>query len=267
MKLISTLLVVIAIFAVACGGGGDDSSSTGSSSNGGSKSGVVIAAANADQVAHDALPTLQDLPGQGWSITSQDDFSSSSGPGFEEMIQGTPECSTLQNLTTLKSLFGGEDTEEKAPIGQAQVEFEKQDASSLIPTSVDLEVKIDESASGSSAQFTIVKNLFESADTSNCLITVLNNQFKESGPAGVEIQVKKGTGSATTPEDGARMAFDIDMSVAGVDLQLAMQLYFWPYGNANVQAMFLGTNDTLTSDLVGGVLKTVDDNLKTAAKD
>jgi hypothetical protein len=61
------------------------------------------------------------------------------------------------------------------------------------------------------------------------------------------------------------MAFDVHMSFAGIELDMAMQMYFWPYANANVQAMFLGTAETLDADLVGGVLKTVDDNLKAAA--
>jgi hypothetical protein len=61
------------------------------------------------------------------------------------------------------------------------------------------------------------------------------------------------------------MAFDVDMSFAGIELPLAMQLYFWPYGNANVQALFLGTRETLTGDLVAGVLETVDEKLKAAS--
>jgi hypothetical protein len=48
---------------------------------------------------------------------------------------------------------------------------------------------------------------------------------------------------------------------------MAMQLYFWPYGNANVQAMFLGTTDALNADLVGGMLNKTDENLKAAAGD
>ncbi len=253
-------LAFVAVFAVACGGDDDDGGSSASN-------GVVIAAADADRVAHAGLPALADLPGAGWEIASQDDFGSggSGDSDFLTMIQGTPECATLENLTTLESVFGGSDTPDEEPIGQAQIEFDQQDPEALIPTSVDVEIKVDQSAGGSKAQFAIVKSLFESEETSNCLITVLNSQFAETGPSGLTIEVKKGTGAATTPEDGARMAFDIDMSVAGLNLQMAMQLYFWPYGNANVQAMFLGTAESLNADLVGGVLKTVDNNLQEAA--
>ena len=93
----------------------------------------------------------------------------------------------------------------------------------------------------------------------------MNNQFTETGPAGVTIEVKKGSGSASAPQNGARMAFDIEMSVSGIELAMAMQMYFWPYENAQVQVLFLGTNETLTESLVGDVLKTVDSKVKAAA--
>jgi hypothetical protein len=154
VKLILALLAFVAVFAAACGGGGDDSSSS-------KTKGVVIAAADADRVAHAGLPALTELPGENWQITGQDDFSdSSSNSDFLNMIQGTPECSTLKNLAALESVFGGQDTSEKAPIGQAQVEFSQQDPTALIPTSVNVEIKIDESSSGSAAQFQVVKDLF-----------------------------------------------------------------------------------------------------------
>ena len=261
--LLATGILALGLLAAACGGGGDDDG--GNATTGGS-SGAVIPAADADRVAHEALPTVEDLPGEGWLMIGEDQFDSGSGADFLEFIQGNPECETLQNLATLQDVFGGGD-EGDAPVGRAQVEFENQDPDALIPTSIEVEIEIDESAAASRGEFTLVKELFESEETSNCIISVLNNQFAESGPAGVEIEVKAGSGSASPPEDGARMAFDIDMSIAGIELAMAMQMYFWPYGNANVQVLFLGTNETLTSDLVGDVLEATDEKLKTAAGD
>jgi len=42
-------------------------------------------------------------------------------------------------------------------------------------------------------------------------------------------------------------------------------MYFWPYGNATVQVLFLGTNETLSGSFVSGVLQTVDEKLQAAA--
>ena len=259
MKLMAAGLLLAGMLAAACGGGDDD----GGTSDGGGDTNVVIAAADAGRVAHEGLPAVADLPGNDWLVVAEDDFGSSDG-SFLEFIEGNPDCATLENLATLESVFGGEDNDEP-PVGQAQIEFENQDPDSLIPTSIEVEIEIDESAAGSRAAFTIVKDLFESDDTSNCIISVLNSQFAETGPAGLTIEVRKGSGSESSPQGGAHMAFEIDMSIAGIELEMAMQMYFWPYGNATVQVLFLGTNETLSGNLVGGVLKAVDDNLKAAA--
>jgi hypothetical protein len=273
VKRIVTFLTLGALFLAACGGGDDDSStspatgSTGGStaSSGSGGGGNSISAADADRVAHAALPEAADLPGGAgdWLVTADDDFGSSDGT-FLEFIEGNSECETLQNLATLESVFGGDDDDDE-PVGQAQREFENQDPAALLPTSLEVKIEVDESAGGSQAAFALVKDLFESDETSNCLISVLNNQFTETGPPGVTFEVKKGSGSASAPQNGARMAFDIEMSVSGIELSMAMRMYFWPYENAQVQVLFLGTNETLTDSFVGDVLKTVDNKVKAAA--
>jgi hypothetical protein len=285
MKLIASVLMFAALLLAACGGDDDDGGSTtgttggaatGGTATGGAATGgttgattgsggVVIAEEDADRVAHEGLPAVEDLPGAGWVVTAEDEFDSGGSASFLEFIEGNPECATLENLTALESVFGA-DEEEEPPIGQAQREFEQQDPQALIPTNIEVTIEVDESASGSQGAFGLVKELFESDETANCIISVLNEQFMETGPAGVQIDVSKGSGSASPPQSGATMAFDIDMSVSGIELSMAMEMYFWPYGNATVQALFLGTNDTLTSDLVGGVLQTVDTKLKAAAE-
>jgi hypothetical protein len=257
LKPIAVILALVAMFAAACGGDGDDIREQAAAN-------LTIPADRADAVAHAALPAVADLPGSGWEVIGQDEFGSGDN-AFLEFIQGNPECETLENLAALEDVFGGGEDDDETPAGRAQVEFEQQDPDGLLPASVEVEVEIDQSSAGSRAEFSIVKALFESDDTSNCLISVLNSQFSETGPTGLQIEISKAEGSAEAPQNGARMAFDVQMSFAGIELPLAMQLYFWPYGNANVQALFLGTKETLTADLVGGVLETVDEKLQAAA--
>jgi hypothetical protein len=255
LKALTPLLAVIALLAIACSGGDDEINQA--------TANIMIPPDRANDVAHAALPAVEDLPGSGWQVIGQDQFGSDDND-FLEFIEGNPDCETLENLAALEDVFGGGEDEE-TPVGRAQVEFEQQNPDVLIPASVEVEVEIDQSSAGSRAEFSIVKALFESDETSNCLISVLNSQFADTGPAGLQIEISKAEGSAEAPQDGARMAFDIDMSFAGIDLPLAMQLYFWPYGNANVQALFLGTTEALNAELVGGVLETVDEKLQAAA--
>jgi hypothetical protein len=289
VKLLATILLLATMTVMACGGsnksdttgadtgagastgsaaatGSTGGATTGATAASGSTDVALISAADADRVAHAGLPTIDDLPGSNWLVVGQDDFGGGSTGDFAELIQGTPSCETLQNLAALESVFGG-DSQDKEPIGHGQVELENQDPNALIPTSVEVEIEIKDSAAGSRAAFQIVKNLFESDQTSDCLIAVLNKQFAETGPAGMEITVKKGSATANAPQDGARMSFDVGIKFAGTELNMAMQMYFWPYRNAEVKAIFLGTSDTLTAGFVGDVLKTVDQKIAAAAGD
>src|SRR5690606_27786837 len=187
MKLVTGLAAALVLLAVACGGDDDDADK----STGGSASTVVIPAADADRVAHEALITVEDLPGDGWLVVEEDDFGDDSGSDdFLAMLEGTPECETLENLSTLGSLFGDAEEEEAEPVGRAQRAIERQDADAFIPTSVEVEVEVEETAAGSRAQFQLVKELLESDETANCLIVVLNRQFAETGPSGFEVDVR-----------------------------------------------------------------------------
>ena len=253
MKRIAPALVVMSFVIAACGGDGDG--------DGGED--VVIPPADAGRVAQAGLPTLDDLPGDSWLVTAEDEFDSDEDNGFLTFIAGNPECRALEDLATLEGVFGASDEEE--PLGRAQVEFQQQDPDAFIPTTVEAQIEVDDSAAGSRAEFAIVRALFESDETSDCLIAALNSQFAETGPRGISVEVTEGSASASAPQGGARIAFDIDIAFAGVNLEMAMQMYFWPYGNANVQALFLGAKDRLNGDLVGGVLDAVNDNLQSAA--
>jgi hypothetical protein len=261
MKLLTSLLALATVLAVACSGD-DDGGENGAPTGGGSNN-ASIAAEDADRVAHAGLPTVADLPPGNWQVVAQDNFSSGEN-SFVNFIEGNPECAQLAELATLESVLGGED-EDAPPIGHGQVELEDQNPDVLLPTSFEVEIEIDESAAGSRAQFAIVRDLVESDETANCLISVLNTQFAETGPSGVQLEVTRGTASAPAPEDGARMAFDMHMTIANIELDMAMEMYFWPYENASVRALFLGTNEVLNAELVGGVLQTVDRKLKAAA--
>jgi hypothetical protein len=269
MRPIALFLAFAAVLLAACGGDDDSGGSTGSTTGAtGATTGssaVVIEAADADRVAHAGLPTVDDLPGGNWVLIAEDDFDSGSSAGFLEFIEGNPACATLENLATLESVFGS-DEQDVPPTGRAQREFERQSNDALIPTSIEVEIEIEESSSNSQGAFALVRELFQSDETADCIISVLNEQFVETGPAGIQIEISKGSVSASPPQNGATMAFDMDMSFAGIEISMGMQLYFWLYGNATVQALFLGTEDTLTADLVGDVLQTVDSKLRAAAE-
>lgn len=258
MKRLTLFLASAALFLAACGGGDDD--------NGGSS--VTIAPEDAQRVASEAMPTVDELPGTGWQLIAEDNFGddSSDGDDFWTYIQDEPACATLQDLAALESVFGSE--ERDTSIGRAQREFENLQASGMIPSAIEVEVDIDESAATTQAGWSVVSQLFNSDDMTDCFLAMFDTAFsQEMGDSeGIEISVTEGERLASSPpQDAVSMAFDIEMTFLGIEFEMAIQMYLWAYGNARVQVMFIGDPADLTGDVVNGVLTRVDEKLQAAA--
>ena len=253
---------LVLIGAVACGGG-DDSDGGGTGSSGGrGNNGAFIEPANADKAAHAAMLATSDLPGNGWEVTGRDEFDDSDDDNeFVSAMEGVRECETLSGLASLEGLLGDEDDD---PAGRANVSLERANANAPLPTSIEVEVEIAEDASNVQGSWSLVKQIIGGDDTANCMVAALNKMFKEE--IGFQATVTRGKASATPPQNGASMAFNIKLSVAGQTLDMAMEMYFWPYANAEAQVMFSGPGGSLNSNLVGETLKKVDSKLVAAEK-
>jgi len=54
----------------------------------------------------------------------------------------------------------------------------------------------------------------------------------------VHAEARVAAASSAAPNDGATMAFDFEMVLAGIELDFAMEMYAWPCGNAGVTVTF-----------------------------
>ena len=61
------------------------------------------------------------------------------------------------------------------------------------------------------------------------------------------------------------MAFDVHMNISGIELDMAMEMYLWPYGNAAVTVSFMGAPDDINAGLTGPTLDAVVEKLQAAA--
>ena len=253
------LCAVLCAFAFAACSGGDD---------GGASDAVAIffAPANADALAHAALPAVADLPGSGWEITAQDDFGEDDDDDldFETFAATEPACAQLSGLANLGGIFGGGEDDE--PAGRAQIEFENAMTESLLPSSIEVEVEIEETVAEVEGAWTLVKDLMESDETEACMLAVFDTMFGELAEQDIEVEVMAAEASSDAPNNGATMAFDIHMDISGIELDMAMEIYFWPYGNAALTVSFLGTPDTLDADTTGPTLDAVAEKLKAASE-
>jgi hypothetical protein len=261
-KTLPILCLTLLAFAVAaCGGGDDDDGATSTALD------IFFAPENAEALAHASLPAAADLPGGGWEVTAQDDFGDDGDDGFDfaTFAASEPACSQLSALSNIGGIFGSGDDED-LPAGRAKVEFEKAVADALLPNGIEVEVEIEETVSEVEGAWNLVKNLFESDETRTCMLAVFNQVFGELAAGDeIKIDVAAAEASSEAPNNGATMAFDIHMDISGIELDLAMEMYLWPYGNAKVTVQFMGSPDTLDSDVTGPTLDAVVEKLKAAA--
>ena len=260
-KALPTLLLTLIAFALTACSGDDDGGASQALD-------IFFAPENADALAHAALPEATDLPGAGWEVTAKDDFGEDDegdGMDFETLAASEPACSQFSALANLGGLFGGS-SDDELPAGRAQIKFENAQSEGLLPNGVEVKVEIDETVAEATGGWEIVRNVLESEDFDACMLAVFNQSFGEMAEEGdFKIEVESADASSPAPNNGATMAFDLYMEISGISLDLAMGMYFWPYGNAEVTVSFTGSQDSLNSDLTGPTLDAVVDKLGAAA--
>ncbi len=268
-KLGIVVAVAVMISLAACGGG--SSTKNGATSNSSSKDTAAAAPVffpvdQADKLAHQVMPSVSDLPGPGWELTAQDKFDDSQDNGFDKTMANEPACAQLKTLEALGGVFGSS-SNEQPPAGRAKVEFANSAARGQIPTSVEVDAEIERTGAEVEGSWGLAKDLLSSDQTQQCMLAVFKTAFAESGDlSGVQADVTQRKVSASAPRGGATMGFDIHMDIAGIKMDMAMEMYIWPYGNASATVMFLGEPDAITSQLTEPVLRVVDDKIVAAGK-
>lgn len=218
---------------------------------------ALFAVEDAEALAHAAMLDSADLPGDGWEVTAMDDFDDEDDGEFEEAMQNEPACSTISALSGLGGIF--EDDDDELPAGRAKVEFENATLDPRLPVGIKFEVEIEETVSEVQAGWGLAQEVIESEDFGACMLAVLPTAFAgEDMPEGTEIDVSLRDPSASAPNEGASMGFDMDIAVGTVQLELAIEMYMWPYGNAGISALFLGSRDALDSELIDSTLVAFD---------
>jgi hypothetical protein len=263
-------IVALAAFTGCRGGGKDDSAPPAGTQPAGetpAPDGLFFPPDDADALAHAALPQVSDLPGTGWDVTARDEFDNDSEEDeFDRALANEPACTELNAFESLEGVFdsgGGGDL----PAGRAQIEFIDARSASPIPRSVEVSVEIERTVSEGEGALGVVKDLLESEEMQACLLAAFNAGFAEFGRArDAQITVMPRQLSAEVPNDGATIAYDIDLAVASVQLDLAMEVYVWALANATTTVVVLGPPDAVNNELIAPVLASVDARLTTTAE-
>jgi hypothetical protein len=285
-----TGVAVLSLGLLACGGGDDEDSSGGS--NGGSTStaaaGTGTAAAGngggstavagtstaaggtgtpaaadggntdtsrADEIAHAALITEQDLPGTGWTVHSTDEFGSSV-LGIEE--EGSPEVCSAYN----ERIRNAAQQSEAARIGRAAKSFSASDAS-FAPPSVDIEINVYEDDDIPADLISEAKSALDSDDFQTCFEELIKGDEGDI-PEDVTYEFESVDPHTDAPHDGVAEAYNIKFSFAGIETSFHAELYAWADGNATAFVSLFGEPDSITAELAEAAVGKTADKLSDA---
>jgi hypothetical protein len=220
---------------------------------------------HADALAHAAMPGPEDLPGPGWEVVARDEFDGDEeDDAFDRAAENEPACAPLRELEALGGIFGDDDADDP-PVGRAQIEFANARSRGVIPSGVEVSVEMARTVAEIQAGWAVMKGMLESGQLQDCMVAALNGGFGELAAGRGSVEVSGRDVSARTPNEGAGMAVDLHMEVAGVDANLAFEMHFWRYGNAAVTVFIVGTPGEVNLGLTGPVLGAVTDKLEAAA--
>ena len=219
---------------------------------------VFFAPEHADDLAHAAMLDVDALPGDGWQAVAQDSFGGEDAQALATIFEQQSACDGLDVLRPLSSLFGGVTGADAPPIGQARVEFTQFTGRTLVPTSVETDVTIEETAGDVEATQSQIRQAIESDQAQGCLLAVLGAGSEPEDGSGDRIDFKPRDASAVAPNGGVTMAYDVHMDVEGVGVDMALELYVWSRGNARVSALFAGEPNQIDAAFTGSVLRSFD---------
>ena len=226
--------------ALACGDG-DSGSSTGK---------VTLDPKRGDELAHAAILAATDLPGSGWDVSRDDEFSDD---------VAFPDTAPCGNVKTKSDQAKAQAKTDRA--GRAERQYSR-DSESGITTDVEVEVSVYSTVKTVTDTFKLAKDVFTGTDFMACV----QDTYAEAVNEGVKLEVKEGKLLATAPNGGVGRAIDVNLELNTDKAQIHLETYLWPFGNVGVQVTVSGDSTDLTREVVKAALAKTQAKLEAASK-
>jgi hypothetical protein len=249
----AAVVLLLVLVAAACGDDDEELVAEG---------GVLTRVQARDAVSR-AMPEVEDLPGSGWRLTAEDDFDEDDNDEFSSQTEAEPACAEVRALEGFGKIFsdGDEEGEEEDWLARGQREFERSSAGQAIPMTVEVEVEVSDAAQAG-AFAGLMEQFMEGDAFQSCFVAVMETVFSEAAGGGeVEITARD---VSSNPGDGMAFGFDMIMSMAGVEFDMAMEFHFWTREGAQVTTMVAGPREELERSFVDDVLSAVDARVSAA---
>ena len=216
--------VLSTLALLACGGGGDNEASQETPPD----------PVRANQIAHSALIQPTDLPGEGWALHSNDNFSND-----DATLPEIDPCRPARNLAI---------DARKAQIGRAQRAMQQPIEGSTLRLQVEVHVRIYDTRATAEG----LLNRFRTAMSGDTYIRCLSEGFRlQFGP---KTSVRGAPTTTSAPHGGVSAGFDQDFLVNETQYALHTDEYAWTQSNAYVLVLVSGPRDALTADLASAAL-------------
>jgi len=185
----------------------------------------------ASESAHAALIGLADLPGAGWTVTATDDFEPSP-PG------DVPSCAASEaREAEIDARY------EPGRVARANVTFVQVAADALLPTTVEVEVRVYGSAADAEGAVGAYVEFEGSSTASQCLADTL------------QLEVVTGESLAPVPVDGAAVAYRVVAPASAPFGDIRFEHYLWSVGNGAISVILTGDAERLDLPLVQSVVE------------
>ncbi|PKN82517.1 MAG: hypothetical protein CVU47_02850 [Chloroflexi bacterium HGW-Chloroflexi-9] len=192
---------------------------------------LLFEPARATEAAHAALIGLADLPGSGWTVTATDDFEPSPPSDVESC--GASEAREAE----IDARY------EPGRVARANVTFVQIAADALLPTTVEVEVRVYGSAADAQGVVATYAEFEGSSTAAQCLADT------------VQLEVVTGESLAPIPAGGAAVAYRVVAPAGAPFGDIRFEHYLWPVGNGAVSVVLTGVADQLDMALVQPVVE------------
>jgi hypothetical protein len=210
----------------------------------------------ADELAHQMMLEPEDLPGQGWTVTAEDEFDDEDETDNDQLSE---DCRAMGEE------FDAIDEERGEALGRAGRDFEH-DSQSGFPISIFMDAEIYETDEVVQDAQDAAEEIAERDVFADCLLEVFGLSAAEDED-GLSFEVEASSASTSAPEGGYSTAVAGDVVVEGQRVPFRFEIYEWAYGNAQLSVGFVGDPDDLTENRLMGVLDDVQAKVEAAEED
>ncbi|MGH2607582.1 MAG: hypothetical protein ACRDHF_00720 [Tepidiformaceae bacterium] len=208
----------------------------------------------ADEIALQMLPEARVLPGTGWLLISENDFSDDEDDE-DEFPEDQDRCSRVNETISDLEVF---DRDER--VGRAEREFEVGMPGDE-PIEVEITAEIYSSVAKLSAAARSYDSIVTSGDFGHCLVAYMEAFTDEA----TTIDATEQEPSAKSPRGGWQIAIVVTVRDADGETNTHFESYVWQIGNAMVSVTFSGAKERMTDQFVSQVLDRVDGSAMVAA--